>query len=95
MRSDAQKAIRSLTSATAELLSTRERKHHRRDRARRVAQTGRPQSWHISRNSKVAHEAQKVRRHVHPTKTRKDTPATYHSFEPLIIARPAAALRLA
>jgi hypothetical protein len=36
-----------------------------------------------------------VRRHVNPTKTRKDTPAANYSFEPLVIARPAAVLRLA
>jgi hypothetical protein len=37
----------------------------------------------------------KVRRHVHPTGTRKDTLAAHHAFEPLVIARTTAVLRLA
>ena len=35
----------------------------------------------------------KVRQHVHPTKTHKDTLAAHHFFEPLVIARPTTVLR--
>ena len=32
---------------------------------------------------------------IHPTNTHKDTLAAHHFFEPLVIARPTAVLRLA
>jgi hypothetical protein len=56
MRSDAPKVIQNVTSATAELLSTRELNIINLI-ARRVEQGNRPQPWHIYRNSKVAGEA--------------------------------------
>lgn len=57
MRWDAPKAIQSVTSATAELLSTRERNIINSLARGASHKKSRPQPWQISRNIKVAHEA--------------------------------------
>jgi DNA-binding NarL/FixJ family response regulator len=95
VRSDAPKAIQSVTSATAELLSTRERNVINLiacgESNKEVIHTP-----GISPETAKSHmKCMMVRRHVHPTKTRKDTLAADHFVEPLFITRTAAILRLA
>ena len=88
MRWDAPKVVQSITSVTAELPNTRERKIinslargalHKKV-ARNLGRSPETVKSHMKRMM--------VRRNVNPTKILKDTSAAHHSFEPLVIARP-------